>query len=97
MASPRWSAFWIPAIWVAKDLAIEKIFGGFPWCLAGYSQYENIWFAQWAEIGGIHLVTFLLIAINVLLFRLWKTKTRQALLALLAVLSWPLMPAAIGC
>ncbi len=80
------AAFWIPAIWVAKDLAIENVLGGFPWCLAGYSQFKNIWFAQLAEIGGIHLVTFLLIAVNVLLFRLWKTKSKKTLLALLAVL-----------
>ena len=83
--SPRWAVFWIPTIWVAKDLAIEKVFGGFPWCLAGYSQYKDIWFAQLAEIGGIHLVTFLLIGINVLLFRLWQTKSKKILLALLTV------------
>ncbi len=71
-----WSAFWIPAIWVAKDLVIEKIISGFPWCLAGYSQYGNICFSQWAEIGGIHLVTFLLIAANVLLLPAAEGKDR---------------------
>lgn len=80
------AAFWVPAIWVAKDLAIENVLGGFPWCLAGYSQFKNLWFAQLAEVGGIHLVTFLLIAVNVLLFRLWKTKSGKTLLALLAVI-----------
>ena len=40
------AAFWIPTIWIAKDLVIEKIFGGFPWCLAGYSQYKNIYFSN---------------------------------------------------
>ena len=67
-----WAVLWIPALWIAKDLATEKIFGGFPWCLAGYSQYKNIYFAQAAEIGGIHLVTFLVIAINVLIFKAIK-------------------------
>jgi apolipoprotein N-acyltransferase len=81
-----WSAFWIPAIWVAKDLVIEKIISGFPWCLAGYSQYENICFIQWAGIGGIHLVTFLLIAANLLIYRLLKKKTGRALLAVAAFL-----------
>lgn len=62
------SLFMVPFIWVCKDLIIENIFGGFPWCLAGYSQYKNIYFIQWAEIGGIHLVTFILICFNTMLY-----------------------------
>lgn len=81
----RAAAFWIPTIWIAKDLVIEKVFSGFPWCLAGYSQYKNIYFLQIAEIGGIHMVSFLLIGINVLFFRLWKTKSKKILLVLAAV------------
>ena len=60
----------VPFIWVGKDLIIENIFGGFPWCLAGYSQYQNLYFIQVAEIGGVHLVTFLLICFNILVYRL---------------------------
>lgn len=82
-----WAVLWIPALWVAKDLATETIFGGFPWCLAGYSQYKNIYFAQAAEIGGIHLVTFLVIAINVLIFKALKTRDGKPLLALLALVA----------
>ena len=80
-----WAVLWIPALWIAKDLATEKIFGGFPWCLAGYSQFKNIYFVQPAEIGGIHLVTFLVIAINVLIFKAVKTRDGKPLLALLAL------------
>jgi apolipoprotein N-acyltransferase len=74
---------WIPALWISKDLLIEKIFGGFPWCLTGYSQYKNIYFIQVAEIAGIHLVSFLIIAINVLLYNFLKTKNKKILIALL--------------
>lgn len=80
------AALWVPALWVAKDLAIEKVFGGFPWCLAGYSQFRNAWFVQWAELGGIHLVSFLLVAANVLLYLLLKRRDRRAALALAAFL-----------
>jgi apolipoprotein N-acyltransferase len=75
---------WIPLIWIGKDLVLEKIFGGFPWCLTGYSQYKNIYFTQVAEIAGIHLVSFLILAINVLLYKFLKTKDRRLLLILLA-------------
>jgi apolipoprotein N-acyltransferase len=73
----------IPLIWVSRDLVIENILGGFPWCLAGYSQYTNIYFVQVAEIGGIHLVTFVLIYFNVLLYRLMRARDRQTAAALL--------------
>jgi apolipoprotein N-acyltransferase len=75
---------WIPTIWIGKDLVIEKIISGFPWCLIGYSQYKNIYFTQIAEIGGIHLVSFLVIAINVLLYGFLKKKNKKTALALLA-------------
>ncbi len=70
---PIWCLLVIPFIWVSKDLVVEKIFGGFPWCSLGYSQYKNIYFAQIAEIGGIHLVTFIVIYFNVLLYLLIKS------------------------
>jgi apolipoprotein N-acyltransferase len=77
------TVIWIPLIWICKDLLIEKIFSGFPWCLAGYSQYKNICFTQLAEIGGIHLISFLIVAINVMLYKLLKTKNKKIAVALL--------------
>ena len=75
--------FLIPLIWVGKDLVIEKIFGGFPWCLAGYSQYTNLYFIQMAEIGGIHLVTFVLIYFNILFYRFIKQGDKQTAIVIL--------------
>jgi apolipoprotein N-acyltransferase len=77
--------FWIPAIWIARDLVIEKIFSGFPWCLVGDSQYKNIYFMQWAECGGIHLVSFLVITINVLFYKWIKTRNKRILAAILVL------------
>ncbi len=73
----------IPLIWVSKDLVIEKIFGGFPWCLAGYSQYKNIYFVQIAEIGGIHLLTFVLVYFNVLVYRFIRTRDKRTAIVIL--------------
>lgn len=75
--------FLIPLIWVAKDLVIENILGGFPWCSAGYSQYRNIYFIQMAEIGGIHLVTFVIIYFNLLFYRLIRRGDRQTIVVIL--------------
>ena len=75
----------IPLIWVSKELIVEKIFGGFPWCSAGYSQYRNTYFAQLAEIGGIHLLTFLVVFFNVLLYLLIRKYRDRRLWAALAI------------
>jgi apolipoprotein N-acyltransferase len=83
------SLFMVPFIWVCKDLIIENIFGGFPWCLAGYSQYQNIYFIQVAEIGGVHLVTFILIGFNTLFYWLIRNirlrEIRKQIIAALLV------------
>jgi apolipoprotein N-acyltransferase len=78
--------FVIPLVWIAKDLVIEHIFGGFPWCLLGYSQHNNIHFIQVAELGGIHLVSFLVVFINVLLYRLVTRRDKYTAAALLVIL-----------
>ena len=75
----------IPAIWISKDLILEYIFNGFPWCFAGYSQYKNIYFIQVSEFGGVYLITFLIILINVLFFKYIKNRERKYLLSTLIV------------
>lgn len=78
----------IPLTWTVKDLVLEYIITGFPWCLTGYSQHANLYFIQMAEWGGIHLVSFAVIFINVLIYKLWKAKTyvqRKAVLIVLLV------------
>ncbi len=79
--------FMAPVIWITKDLAVEKILGGFPWCQAGYSQFQNIYFIQVAEWGGIHLITFILIGFNVLLYQFFKRRNKTTAIALLASLA----------
>lgn len=76
------SIFLIPFIWVGKDLIIERILSGFPWCLAGYSQHNNIYFIQAAEFGGVHLVTFMVIFINILFYMLFRERNKKIIAAL---------------
>ncbi len=73
----------IPSVWVTKDLVLEKLFGGFPWEFAGYSQYKNTLMIQLSEIGGVHFITFLIIFINVLLFLLIKYRKKKYVFALI--------------
>lgn len=75
----------IPFIWVGKDLIIERILSGFPWCLSGYSQHNNIYFIQAAEFGGVHLVTFMVIFINILFYLLLRERNRRIIAVLVIV------------
>lgn len=77
--------FLIPSAWIFKDLILEKLFGGFPWEFTGYSQYKNIFLIQISEIGGIHLVSFLIIFINVSLYVFLKKRNKKYLFILILI------------
>ncbi|HNX98381.1 MAG TPA: hypothetical protein PKK12_11935, partial [Candidatus Aminicenantes bacterium] len=81
MGGAQYYALLLPALWVAHDLLVERALSGFPWCLTGYSQAGNPWFRQWAELGGVHLLTFLVIFAGTLLFRALATPRRGRILA----------------
>src|SRR5713226_8384724 len=56
-----------PFAWVTCGLLRNFwMVNGFPWGSLGYSQI-NYWWAQMADIGGIYLVTFLVVSVNALL------------------------------
>ncbi len=75
----------IPAIWISKDLILEYIFNGFPWCYAGYSQFKNLYFIQISEFGGIYLITFIIILLNVLLYFYLIRKEKKYIISVLLI------------
>ena len=55
----------IPLIWVGLEYVRGTfIFGGFPWCQVGVSQYANIMLIQCASIGGVYAVSFVVVCMN---------------------------------
>jgi apolipoprotein N-acyltransferase len=64
----RRSAVWglsaAPFLWVAGEWIRGHLMGGFPWGTLGYSQYQRLPVIQIAEVGGVHAVSFLLVAVN---------------------------------
>jgi len=47
------------AIWVALEMILARIFGGFPWNLLGDSQYRIVPLIQFASFTGVYGVSFL--------------------------------------
>ncbi len=76
----------IPAVWISKDLILEKLFGGFPWQFTGYSQFNNTFFIQISSIGGVHLISFLVILLNVLLFLFLKKRKKKFIISFLILI-----------
>ncbi|MGH7972979.1 MAG: apolipoprotein N-acyltransferase [Limisphaerales bacterium] len=49
------------AIWVALEMILARILGGFPWELLGASQYRMVPLIQLASVTGVYGVSFLVI------------------------------------
>jgi len=56
--------------WVALEYLKSYIITGFPWCLMGYTQYEHLHIIQVADRVGVYGITFLIVLINGLIYRL---------------------------
>lgn len=53
-----------PFVWVATEWARGVVMGGFPWGSLGYSQSGQLTVIQIAEFGGVHAVSFVVLAVN---------------------------------
>ncbi len=68
---------------------------GFPWLVFGYSQARYPLFIQQASIYGVYGISAWLILINVMLYKLIKTKMSKYLIALIIAFSLPLVYAVV--
>jgi len=64
----------LPALWVALEFLGEYAAGGCGWAILGYSQFKNIFFIQAADILGVHFISFVIITINVIIFKVMREK-----------------------
>jgi apolipoprotein N-acyltransferase len=62
--SPALALVAAPFLWVAGEWVRGRLMGGFPWGALGYSQYLRLPVIQVAELGGVHAVTFVVVAVN---------------------------------
>jgi apolipoprotein N-acyltransferase len=61
-----------PPLWVSLEYLRGTLFSGFPWELLGYSQFLTLPMVQIADITGVYGVSFLIVLVNVVLYRLLK-------------------------
>ncbi len=69
----RFAFLILPGLWVALELVRSyTIFSGFPWALLGHSQLPFTAFVQVAELGGVFLVSAVVMAGNVAIYQAMK-------------------------
>ncbi len=74
------SLLFIPSVWVVLEFLRGWMFGGIPWALLAYSQWKNVVAIQFAEITGAYGVSFFIVLVNFILFKLIERKTAQTAL-----------------
>ena len=62
--SPAWALATVPLLWVGGEWLRGHLLGGFPWGTLGYSQYQRLPVIQVAELGGVHAVSLVVVAVN---------------------------------
>ena len=66
-ASARWGWRGIllaPVFWVGLEIVRGRLLTGFPWGLAGYSQWRNLALLQISSLGGVYLTSFVVLLAN---------------------------------
>ncbi|MBA4417915.1 MAG: apolipoprotein N-acyltransferase [Syntrophus sp. (in: bacteria)] len=63
-----------PPVWVVLEYLRGTLITGFPWSYLSHSQYNFLPFIQVISITGAYFISFLIIAINGIIYYLWKRK-----------------------
>lgn len=58
-------------VWVVLEYARGAVMTGFPWAFLGHSQYSFLPFIQVASVTGTYFISFLIAAVNGIIFSLW--------------------------
>ena len=60
----RWPRLWpflVPCVWVGLEIARARLGPGFPWLLAGYTQYRFLALVQLSALTGVYGVSFVVV------------------------------------
>jgi apolipoprotein N-acyltransferase len=62
--SAAWGLATVPLLWVGGEWLRGHLLTGFPWGTLGYSQHQRLMVIQVAELGGVHAVSLIIVAVN---------------------------------
>src|SRR4030065_2858331 len=76
-----------PVLWVSLEFLKAHLLSGFPWASLGYSQYKFLHIIQIADITGVYGVSFLIVAVNAVLFGIFLLRSEKVLSNRLRIIS----------
>ena len=68
-----------PFLWLATEHLKSTVITGFPWENLGYSQFNNFYLIQLADITGVAGLSFLIVLFNVSIFRLLGERSKRSI------------------
>ena len=74
----RFSIILMACFWVAIEYTKGHFLSGFPWCLLGYTQYEQLYLIQISDLFGVYGVSFLIVFANGLIFRVLTRRHHES-------------------
>lgn len=78
-----------PVLWMCLEYIKSKAFTGFPWENLGYSQFNNLFFIQIADVVGVFGLSFLIILLNSAFYSFMTQRLKKSLaLAAVVFLLW---------
>jgi len=92
--SAAWALTTVPLLWVGGEWLRGHLLGGFPWGTLGYSQHLRLPVIQIAELGGVHAVSLVVVAVNAAVAGVFLLGWRQAVTGL--ALGGTLLGATLG-
>lgn len=82
-----------PFFWVAFEWLHSIGEASYPWLSLGYTQILHTTYAQVADIGGVWLLSFLVVAVNALCAQLWFLHKEQQPFSMQQIVRWCSAPA----
>ena len=80
------------ALWVLMEYLESKLFTGFGWALVGYTQAYARGVLQWASVGGVFLVSAIVILSNTMIYCVIVERRRRVLRLVVALHVFGLIP-----
>jgi len=78
-----------PVLWMCLEYVKSKAFTGFPWENLGYSQFNNLFFIQIADVIGVFGLSFLIVLLNTTFYSFMTGKFKKSFaLAVVVFLLW---------
>ncbi|OGP86890.1 MAG: apolipoprotein N-acyltransferase [Deltaproteobacteria bacterium RBG_19FT_COMBO_43_11] len=73
-----------PSLWICLEYCKSTFLTGFPWENLGYSQYNNFYLIQCADVFGVFGLSFLIIMVNAAIFEVIVNKSKKTFITVAA-------------